>query len=149
MEQQGFLATSELTKGEGGSLSTKKERRYINLPNRRGNLPYSDGVLVGNTLYIAGRIGFKPGTREVPEDPGEEARIMLDGVRSVLTQAGMEMSDLVYVQIFCSDVSLFDTFNTVYREYFSADLPARAFIGSGPLLFGARFEVIGIASREP
>jgi enamine deaminase RidA (YjgF/YER057c/UK114 family) len=73
---------------------------------------------------------------------------MLDQVRSVLAQAGMEMNDLVYVQIFCSDVSLFDKFNEVYRQYFSGDLPARAFIGSGPLLFGARFEIIGMAVKE-
>jgi enamine deaminase RidA (YjgF/YER057c/UK114 family) len=128
-------------------LSENRERRFINLPNRRGNLPFSDAVLVGDALYIAGRIGFRPGTTQVPDDPAEEARYMLDGLRSVLTEAGMEMSDLVYVQIFCPDVSLFDAFNTVYRQYFSGDLPARAFIGSGPLLFGARFEIIGTAVR--
>lgn len=124
-----------------------KEKRYINLPGRRGNLPFSDAVLSGDTLYIAGRIGFRPGTTEIPKDPAEEARYMLDGVRSVLAEAAMQMSDLVYVQIFCPDVSLFDTFNGVYRQYFSGDLPARAFIGSGPLLFGARFEIIGMAVR--
>jgi len=129
-------------------VSSSTQRRYFNLPGKRPGLPYSDAVLSGNTLYIAGRIGFKPGTREVPADPAEEARLMLDGVRSVLTQANMEMNDLVYVQIFCSDVSLFDTFNAVYREYFSGDLPARAFIGSGPLLFGARFEIIGMAVKD-
>jgi enamine deaminase RidA (YjgF/YER057c/UK114 family) len=72
---------------------------------------------------------------------------MLDGVRSVLEAGGMTMNDLVYVQIFCPNVTLFDTFNSVYREYFSGDLPARAFIGSGPLLFGARFEIIGVAAK--
>jgi 2-iminobutanoate/2-iminopropanoate deaminase len=134
---------------QGGTLSTKNERRYINLPNRRGNLPFSDAVISGDTVYIAGRIGFKPGTTQVPEDPAEEARLMLDGVRSVLKESGSDMNDLVYLQIFCSDVSLFDTFNQVYRQYFSGDLPARAFIGSGPLLFGARFEIIGIAVKQP
>jgi enamine deaminase RidA (YjgF/YER057c/UK114 family) len=129
-------------------LPENHERRFINLPNRRGNLPFSDAVLVGDTLYIAGRIGFRPGTSQVPDDPAEEARYMLDGVRAVLTEAGMKMSDLVYVQIFCPDVSLFDAFNSVYRQYFSGDLPARAFIGSGPLLFGARFEIIGTAVRS-
>ena len=73
---------------------------------------------------------------------------MLDQVRAVLAHAGMEMNDLVYVQIFCSDVSLFGKFNEVYRQYFSGDLPARAFIGSGTLLFGARFEIIGMAVKD-
>ena len=129
-------------------MSSNAERRYFNLPGKRPGLPYSDAVLSGNTLYVAGRIGFKPGTREVPADPQEEARLMLDQVRAVLGQAGMEMNDLVYIQIFCSDVSLFDKFNEVYRQYFSGDLPARAFIGSGPLLFGAHFEIIGIAEKN-
>ena len=132
----------------GGSLNTTNERRYVNLPDRRGNLPFSDAVISGDTVYIAGRIGFKPGTTQVPDDPSEEARLMLEGVRSVLRESGSDMNDLVYVQIFCSDVSLFDTFNQVYRQYFSGALPARAFIGSGPLLFGARFEIIGIANRQ-
>jgi enamine deaminase RidA (YjgF/YER057c/UK114 family) len=105
--------------------------------------------MTGDTLYIAGRIGFRPGTMQIPEDAAEEARLMLDGVRSVLTESGLSMNDLVYVQIFCSDVSLFDTFNQVYRQYFSGEhLPARAFIGSGPLLFGARFEFIGTAVKQ-
>jgi enamine deaminase RidA (YjgF/YER057c/UK114 family) len=129
-------------------LAENHEKRFINLPNRRGNLPFSDAVLVGDMLYIAGRIGFRPGTSQVSDDPAEEARYMLDGVRAVLVEAGMNMSDLVYVQIFCPDLHLFDTFNTVYRQYFSGDLPARAFIGSGPLLFGARFEIIGTAMRS-
>ena len=129
-------------------MAAANEKRYINLLNRRGNLPFSDAVKVGETLYISGRIGFRPGTTQVPDDPAEEARYMLDGVRAVLTEGAMEMSDLVYVQIFCSDVALFDTFNAVYRQYFSGDLPARAFLGSGPLLFGARFEIIGMAVRS-
>ena len=129
-------------------MSPTDPKRHFNLPSRRAHLPFSDAVMTGDTLYIAGRIGFKPGTMEIPQDPAEEARYMLDGVRAVLAEAGMQMNDLVYVQIFCPDVSLFDTFNAVYRQYFSGDLPARAFIGSGPLLFGARFEIIGVAARN-
>ena len=129
-------------------MNPTDQKRHFNLPGRRANLPFSDAVMTGDTLYIAGRIGFKPGTLEIPQDPAEEARYMLDGVRAVLAEAGMQMNDLVYVQIFCPDVSLFDTFNAVYRQYFSGDLPARAFIGSGPLLFGARFEIIGVAARN-
>jgi reactive intermediate/imine deaminase len=121
------------------------QKRFINLPGRRADLPFSDAVRLGETLYISGRIGFRPGTTEVPQDPSEEARSLLDGIRSVLEAAGMTMNDLVYVQIFCSDVSLFETFNAVYRRYFTGGLPARAFLGSGPLLFGARFEMMAIA----
>ncbi len=122
-------------------------RKNINLPNRGHELPFNDAVLVGDTLYLSGRIGFKPGTTKVPESPADEARHLLDQVVEVLKHAGMTMDNLVYVQIFCSDLSQFDTFNGVYRKYFKQDFPARAFLGSGPLLFGARFEMIAVAAR--
>ncbi|HEX6066817.1 MAG TPA: Rid family hydrolase [Longimicrobiales bacterium] len=124
------------------------ERRYINLPNRNVNAPFSDGVMVGNTLYLAGRLGLDPQTGKPPADPAVEARLVLEGFRAVLAEAGMTMNDMVSVQVFCPDVTLFDTWNQVYRTFFSQPFPARAFIGSGPLLFGARFEMQGIAVRR-
>lgn len=135
----------------GSSLSGAKaapSRKHINLPGRAVAAPFSDAVLVGDTLYLAGRIGLKPGTREVPETAEDEARLVLDQFKTVLAEAGMTMDDLVSVQVFCSDVSLFDTWNRVYPTYFGKDLPARAFIGSGPLLFGARFEMQGVAVKR-
>ena len=69
-------------------------------------------------------------------------------VMATILPAGMTMDDLVSVQVFCSDVSLFDKFNGVYRGYFKKDFPARAFIGSGPLLRGARFEMQAIAVKQ-
>ena len=59
----------------------------------------------------------------------------------------MTMDDLVSVTIYCSDVSHYSAFNSVYRTYFTGNYPARAFIGSGNLLFDARFEMQGIASK--
>ena len=58
------------------------------------------------------------------------------------------MDDLVSVQVYASDVGDYDAFNSVYRTYFTREFPARAFLGSGTLLFGARFEVTGIAVRR-
>ena|SRR5579884_3221479 len=122
-------------------------RRYINLPNRRPNLPFSDAVLIGDTLYLSGRIGIDPATGMAPPDLDQEISFLLDGIKDVLAEAGMTMNDLAYVQIFCPDLSLFDRFNARYRSYFQGDLPARAFIGSGPLLRGGHFEIMAIARR--
>ncbi len=124
------------------------QRRYVNRPGRANTLPFSDAVLAGNTLYIAGNIGLDPKTGKPPDSVEDEAHVVLDGVKATLTEAGMTMDDLVSVQIFCSDVSLFNRFNVVYRTYFQKDFPARAFIGSGPLLFGARFEVQAVAVKR-
>lgn len=121
-------------------------RRNIQLPGRTG-LPFSDGVLAGDTLYLAGRLGTDKNGR-IPEDLETEIRNMLDGMKNVLAEANMTMDDLVTVTVYCPDLTLYDRFNTVYRSYFTKDFPARAFIGSGPLLRGAHFEIQAIASRR-
>ena len=129
-----------------GSVSAQPERRAINLPGRTTQAPFSDAVLAGDTLYLAGRLGLDNG--QVPDDPQQEARNALDQIQAVLAEAGMTMNDLVTVQVFCSDVAFFSDFNAVYTSYFTADPPARAFVGSGTLLRDARFEVTGIAVRR-
>lgn len=123
-------------------------RQYFNLPNRRSALPFSDAVLVGDTLYLSGRIGIDPVTGRAPTDVDAEIKLLLDGVDAVLREAGMTMDDLVSVQIFSPDLSLWELFNAAYVKRFSRDLPARAFIGSGPLLLGGRFELMGIAAKR-
>lgn len=142
-----FLAGLGIGAGLAG-VAAAPARKYVNLPGRAVAAPFSDAVLVGDTLYLAGRLGFVPGTRQIPASAEEEARNVLDQFKAVLAEAGMTMDDLVSVQVFCSDVSLFDTWNKVYPAYFGKELPARAFIGSGPLLFGARFEMQAIAVRR-
>ena len=112
------------------------------------DLPFSDAALVGNTLYISGKGGLLPGIRTVPEDPKEEARLLMEDFKTTLERVDMTMDDLVYVTVYCSDLSLYSDFNEVYRSYFSKDFPPRAFVGSAPLLFGMRFEMQGIAVRQ-
>ncbi len=124
------------------------DRTYINLPAAADKPPFSDAVLVGDTLYIAGRIGFIPGTYRVPEDMGSEVRNLFDWVRDVLAKAGMTLDHLVSVTIYCPDLSLFESFNAIYKTYFGSDFPSRAFIGSGPLLHGGRFQFQGIAVKQ-
>ncbi|HEV2288254.1 MAG TPA: RidA family protein [Candidatus Acidoferrales bacterium] len=129
-------------------MPTDEKRTYFPVAASLGPLPFSSGVLVGNTYYVSGHIGLDPATRKPPTDAEQEARLLLDGFRATLGRANLAMDDLVYVQIFCSDVSLFEKFNAIYRGYFSGDFPARAFLGSGPLLFGAKFEIQGIAVKR-
>jgi enamine deaminase RidA (YjgF/YER057c/UK114 family) len=122
--------------------------RHIVLPTRKDTLPYSDAVLVGNTLYLAGRIGVDPETGKPPAELEKEIRFLLDGTKTTLAAADLTMDDLVSVQVFCPDLTLYEKFNEIYRSYFIKDFPARAFIGSGPLLRGGRFEMQGIAARH-
>ncbi len=124
------------------------ERQYVNLPVRRPNLPFSDAVLVNGTLYISGRIGIDPATGVAAKEIDRELELLFEGFGDVLGQSGMTMDDLVWVQIFCPDVSLWNEFNDAYVKRFSKELPARAFLGSGPLLLNGRFEMNGIAVKR-
>jgi len=119
--------------------------RYVDLPGRTDDLPYSHLVVAGNTVYLSGTIGVDPETGEAYTDVDAEIRQVLDNVKERLAHVGLTMDDLVSVQVFCPDLTLYDRFNAIYATYFEENLPARAFVGSGPLLRNGRFEVQGIA----
>lgn len=140
--------TIALTISIGALTGGDRTKRHLNLPGRSDDRPFSHAVVVGNTIYLAGTLGLDSKTGKPPADPRDEARLALDNMKRKLEIAGATMDDLVMVQIFCSDTSLYDDFNAVYRTYFKSRFPARAFIGSGPLLFGARFEINGIAVKD-
>jgi 2-iminobutanoate/2-iminopropanoate deaminase len=124
-------------------------RQFINLPGRPTSLPFSDGVLVRDTLYLAGRIGIDPATGTVPTDVNAELMFLFDGIEAVLRQAEMTMDDLVYVQIFSPDISLCEDFNRAYVKRFSRAAPASPRLHRlRPAPFGARLEMIGIGDRR-
>jgi reactive intermediate/imine deaminase len=131
-----------------GATGAGTGRSYVEPRSSASDRPFSDAVRVGDTLYLSGKIGLDA-ERKAPGDAKAEARNVLDDVQKTLTAAGMSMDDLVFVQVFCSDVEHYAAWNEVYRTYFKKELPARAFIGSGKLLFGARFEVQAIAAKRP
>jgi 2-iminobutanoate/2-iminopropanoate deaminase len=138
----GLLAVVPVVAGDTG-------RTYIvgDRPANAGTLPFSNGVLVGDRLFVGGHLGLDPATSQAPQNPEVEARLVMDAVKRTVEQAGFKMDDLVSVSVFCTDLGLYDTFNAVYRTYFQGQYPARAFIGAATLLRGAHYEVLGIAVR--
>jgi len=109
--------------------------------------PFSGAVLVGDTLYLSGDIGLEPGN-QVPKDAATEARLLMESFERRLAAAGMTMDDLAYVTVYSTDVSDYAVFNAEYRKHCHREFPARAYIGAGKLLFGARWEMQGIAVRR-
>jgi reactive intermediate/imine deaminase len=109
--------------------------------------PFSGAVRIDDTLYLSGDIGLTE-DQQVPDDPKEEARLLMEQYKATLARAGYTMDDLVTVTVYCSDVKFYADFNEVYRQYFEENFPARAFIGAGTLLFNARFEMQGIAVKR-
>jgi reactive intermediate/imine deaminase len=132
------------------SQAADTDRKHVVLDQSaaRSNFPFSDAVLVGNTLYIAGTVGFEHATGKPPASAEDEARLAMDGVKQVLESQGMAMDDLVSVQVVCTDFGLYDKFNGVYRTYFHEQFPARAFLGVASLIRGAHFEITGIAVKR-
>jgi len=110
-------------------------------------LPFSDAVLSGDTLYVAGHIGVDARSGNVPADADAEARTVMEAVKHTVEAAGFGMDNLVSVTVFCTDLALYERFNAVYRGYFHDHFPARAFVGVDKLVRGAHFEVMGVAVR--
>jgi 2-iminobutanoate/2-iminopropanoate deaminase len=110
--------------------------------------PFSAAVLAGNTLYISGSTDTDPATGKAFTDPRAGAKSLLEGMTRTLARSGMTMDDLVWVQIFATNLGNYAAFNEVYRTYFKGPLPARAFLGAGSLLNNANFEIMGVAVKS-
>lgn len=111
-------------------------------------LPFSPGILVGSTLYVAGHLGRDPVTTElVPGGIEAETRQALANVREVLRTAGLDFNDVVSVTAYITSFDDFARFNAVYREFFPSDPPARATVQVAALNVGARIELQMIAVK--
>jgi 2-iminobutanoate/2-iminopropanoate deaminase len=111
--------------------------------------PFSGAVFVGDTLYLSGVTDLDPATFKPGTSPRASAKLVLDSLEQQVKQAGLSMDDLVWVQVFATDLATFNDFGAVYAGYFHGDLPARSFVGVAGLMGGAHFEVNAIAARRP
>jgi 2-iminobutanoate/2-iminopropanoate deaminase len=128
---------------------SQQPRRAIR-PEKAPNtgLPFTPGILAGNTLYISGHLGRDPKTGQLVAGGIEaEARQSLANIREVLMTAGMDFKDVTYVTTYITDFKDFEKFNTTYREYFPSDPPARATVQVAALNAGAHVEMQMIAVK--
>ena len=145
------LAASALLLMAAMSAAAQDARKHIvvgRTPAQMTASPWSDAVLVGNTLYLSGYIGVDEHTNKVPKSAEDETRLAMEGLKQTVEAAGMTMDDIVKIEVLCTDMSLFPKFNTVYRTYFKNGFPARTFTGSSGLLMGAHFEITGVAIKS-
>ena len=109
--------------------------------------PFSPGILVGDTLYVAGQTGSDLKTGKIPEDFEAEVRQTLDNIGFVLKEAGMTFDNAVSVQVYLTDMSLFQSMNSVYTKYFNEPRPTRTTVGIAKLVGTARVEITVTASK--
>jgi 2-iminobutanoate/2-iminopropanoate deaminase len=126
------------------SASTRRVIRPAKAPNT--GLPFSPGILAGNTLYISGHLGRDPATNKLVSGGVEaETRQSLANIREVLRAAGMDFKDVTTVTAYITSFSDFPKFNAIYRETFPTDQPARATVQVAALNDGAHVELQMIA----
>jgi len=136
---------------QGEQPAQSGDRRRVIRPEKAPNtgLPFSPGILVGNTLYVSGHLGRDPVTSQLVRGGIEvEMRQALANVREVLRTAGMDFKDVASVTAYITSFEDFATFNAVYRESFPADPPARATVQVAALNAGARVELQMVAIRR-
>lgn len=129
------------------SLPAVAEKKIIQPPEFRPNAPFSPGVLIDGTLYVAGQVGSDLKTNQRPEGFADETRTTLDRVGIILKAAGMDFPDVVNVIVYLTDISLFPQMNEVYTTYFKTNRPARATVQVAGLVGGARIE-ISVTARK-
>jgi 2-iminobutanoate/2-iminopropanoate deaminase len=110
--------------------------------------PYSQAIRVGNRLYLAGQIGLDPKTRKFVEGGFEaQARQALKNLQAVLTTAGFTLDDVVQCQVFVKDMNNYANFNTVYKEFFKKDFPARAVLEVARIPADGLIEIMMVAEK--
>jgi reactive intermediate/imine deaminase len=109
--------------------------------------PFSPGILVGDTLYVAGQTGSDLKTGQIPEEFEAEVRQTLDNIGLVLKEAGMSFDNAVAVQVYLTDMTLFPRMNAVYTTYFKEPRPARTTVGIAKLVGTAKIEITVTASK--
>jgi reactive intermediate/imine deaminase len=123
-------------------------RQIISTPDAPAAIgTYSQGVRVGNTVYLSGQIPLDPATMQlVSGDIDAEIRRVFDNLTAVAIAAGGTLDNAVKVTVFLTDLAHFGRVNEIMASYFQQPYPARAAIGVAALPRGARVEMECILS---
>lgn len=108
--------------------------------------PYNQSVMANNTLYVSGQIPLNPASGElVKGDIKEQTRRVMENLKAILDEAGMDFSNVVKCSIFIMDMKNFPQINEVYGSYFTEDPPARETVQVAGLPMGVDVEISCIA----
>ena len=123
------------------------KKKVIQPEGYNRGLPFTPAILVDGTLYVAGFSGEDPQTGEVPKEFEAEVKQTLDKIGALLKAARMGFEDVVSVQVYLTDMALFERMNAVYRTYFKEPRPARTIVGGIRLIDPSRIEITVTARK--
>jgi 2-iminobutanoate/2-iminopropanoate deaminase len=110
--------------------------------------PYSQAVLAGDSLYLAGQVGIDPEAGKIVEDTVEgQARQVIRNLEAVLKAADMTLENVVKTTVYLASIDDFQTVNQTYAEFFGEHPPARAAFQVAALPLGALVEIEAVAIR--
>jgi 2-iminobutanoate/2-iminopropanoate deaminase len=109
--------------------------------------PFSPGILAGNTLYVAGQVGQDLKSGKIPDNFEEEVRQTFANINLVLKEAGYTFDDVVAVNVYLTDIGLFQRMNAVYNTYFKEPRPVRTTVGVASLAGPAKIEITVTAQK--
>jgi 2-iminobutanoate/2-iminopropanoate deaminase len=133
-----------LALGMSSLAATKKVIQPKGFPTGR---PFSPGILVDDTLYIAGQTGSDLKTGTIPGEFEAEVKQCLENIGMVLKEAGMTFDNAVAVQVYLTDMEMFQRMNAVYTTYFKEPRPVRTTVGVAKLVGTAHVEITVTAHK--
>ncbi len=108
--------------------------------------PYNQATMANNTLYVSGQIPMNPVNNElVKGDVKEQTRMVMENIKAILREGGLDFTHVVKCSIFISDMKDFPLINEVYGKYFPEDSPARETVQVAGLPMGVDVEISCIA----
>ncbi|MBR0502433.1 MAG: RidA family protein [Paludibacteraceae bacterium] len=110
--------------------------------------PYSQAILINNTLYTSGQIAINPETGLMVENAIDvQTRQVMTNLQNLLSESGFSFDDVVKTTVFLKNMDDFATVNAIYAEYFKENAPARSCVAVSSLPKNALIEVEVIASK--
>jgi len=124
----------------------KKIIRTDNAPAPIG--PYNQAVQFGNMLFVSGQIALDAASGELVQgDIQTETKKVMENLKAILTEAGMDFSNVLKSTIFLMDMGQFAQVNEVYGSYFGEDAPARETVQVAGLPKGVKVEISVVAAK--
>jgi 2-iminobutanoate/2-iminopropanoate deaminase len=109
--------------------------------------PFSPAIIAGGTIYVSGQVG-RDAAGKTPEVFEDEVKQTLENIGVILKKAGYDFSDAVAVQVYLTDMDLFQRMNAVYLKYFPEPRPARTTVGVTKLAGAFKIEITVTAWKK-
>lgn len=111
-------------------------------------MPFSDGYVVGKTLYVAGQQGPDSNGKLTGLDISKQTANAIAAIQKVVKKAGFQMSDIKSVTVYLTDLNDVPKMNEVYKKLMPNPKPARATVQVAGLIGGAKIEITAIAVKQ-